>query len=243
RPQDNLNLVGVNITDSATSKAGLAAGLYSNFMNAEPSLNGLSYTRRGHEAGLAVSYPLAERLILGVTNKYYYLDTTTGAVSLAGARARGWTMDIGSVLRATESVSLAVVGQNLVDMKSWEVPPTLGLGVALSLSQALVFDFDAVIRWLEYPARATKAAAGYHVGGEYFLGQRFPLRLGYSYDYTYRTLSAATDPAVALNADSFFHAGLGYVTPQFGLEVGYRQQVSGDGRESLFSFALKLFVQ
>jgi hypothetical protein len=246
RPQDSTNAVGLSITDSATSKAGVAAGIYYDFLNADPHVRGLGFTRRGHEVGLSVSYPLADRFILGVTNKYFYVDTTGDGISLAGARSRGWTMDVGSILKLSDAVTFGVVGQNLMDMKSWEAPETLAFGLAVGASNVLVLDFDAVIRWLEYPGQSTKTIGGYHVGGEYFLAGSFPLRLGYSYDSPYRTLAAMTDPTYAGKGESFFHGGVGYVTPSFGLEFGIRQQLTGPSglsRETLMAFGLKLFVQ
>jgi hypothetical protein len=243
RAQDTTSIVGASITDSATSRVGVAAGLYYTFLNGEPKLGTVEYTRRGHEVGLAMSYPLADRLLLGVTNKYFYQDTTAGDSPLPGARNHGYTVDVGLLLRATDSICLTAVGQNLVDEKSWEAPPTLAFGLAFGAASVFMLDFDGVIRWLEYPGRATQPVGSYHVGAEYFFGGAFPLRLGYSYDLTYRTLMAMTDPAVSESGDSFFHGGVGYLTPAFGLEFGARQQLSGPDRETLLSFALKLFVQ
>ena len=243
RPQDTTNLVGVSITDSATSRAGVAAGLYYTFLNGQPSFGGVEYTRRGHEVGLAISYPLVDRLLLGVTNKYFYQDTTAGDVHLPGARNRGYTIDVGAILRATDAISVTAIGQNLVDEKSWEAPPTLAFGLAFGAASVFVLDFDGVIRWLEYPDRSTMVVGSYHLGAEYFFGGHFPLRLGYSYDFPYRALVAMTDPAVSRSGESFFHGGVGYLTPAFGIEFGARQQLSGSDRETLLSFALKFFVQ
>lgn len=239
RPQDNTTAVGAAITDSVTNKAGVAAGLYYTFLNAEPKFADVSYTRRGHEAGLALAYPLADRFILGVTNKYYYLDTRADGASFPGARTRGYTLDVGMVLRLGDAINFGVVGQNLVPMKGYEAPPTLGVGLALAAMQALVLDADVVVRWLDYPGEKMKTAVGVHAGGEYFVGNRFPLRLGYSYDLPYRSLAVRTDRS----GDSFIHAGLGYLTPQFGLEAAVRQQLSGTEKETLLGFSLKLFVQ
>jgi hypothetical protein len=239
RPADNTTVVGAAITDSVTNRAGVAAGLYYTFVNAEPKFDDISYTRRGHEAGLSLAYPLADRFILGVTNKYFYLDTVSDGGSLPGARTRGYTLDVGMLLRLSDAINFAAVGQNLVPMKCFEAPPTLGVGLALAAVSALVIDADVVVRWIDYPDQDTKTAVGVHAGGEYFVGNRFPLRLGYSYDLPYRSLAIRTDR----KGDSFFHAGLGYLTPQFGLEASVRQQLSGSEKETLLGFSLKLFVQ
>jgi hypothetical protein len=249
RPQDNTNFVGVSIADSVTSKAGLAAALYYTFMNGEPHINGTTFTRRGHNAGLTLAYPFADRLLLGLNNKYYYADTWVGPQGLAGARSNGYTLDVGALLRVTDSVNLTVVGQNLIDRSSWETPVTLAAGVGVGLSQVVVLDFDAVFRWLQFPARdeepgrKTIMRAGYHAGGEYFLAQAYPLRLGYSYDIPYHTIANMAYYGATGQGHSYVHGGLGYVTPQFGLELSVRQQVSGPERETLIAFALKLFVQ
>jgi hypothetical protein len=246
RPQDNTTAVGVAITDSVTNRAGVAAGLYYTFLNAEPkfaldsSVGSLGYTRRGHEAGLALAYPLADRFILGVTNKYVYLNSTNEAGNLPGARSHGYTLDVGAVLRLSDAINFAVVGQNVVPMKTWETPPTLGLGLALAALQALVLDVDLVVRWLDYrDDQKMRTLVNFKAGGEYFVGNKFPLRLGYSWDLPFRSLAVRTE----VKGESFFHAGLGFVSTQFGIEAGVRQQLSGSEKETLLAFALKLFVQ
>jgi hypothetical protein len=246
RPQDNTTAVGVAITDSVTNKAGVAAGLYYTFLNATPkftldeTLGSVTYTRRGHEAGLALSYPLAERFILGVTNKYIYLNSTAETGNIPGARARGYTMDVGLVLRISDAINFAAVGQNVVPMKSWETPPTLGVGLALAAMSALVIDVDLVVRWLDYrDDQKMRTVVNVKAGGEYFVGNKFPVRLGYSWDLPFRSLAVRTD----VKGESFFHAGLGFMSSQFGIEAGVRQQLSGSDKETLLAFALKLFVQ
>ncbi len=253
RPQDNTTAVGVAITDSVTNRAGVAAGLYYTFLNAEPkfstfSLDGsnISYTRRGHEAGVSLAYPLAERFILGVTNKYVYLNSTDPTGSIPGARSRGYTLDAGFVLRISDAINFGAVGQNVVPMKTFETPPTLGLGLAFAALSALTVDADVVIRWLDYrDDQKLRMVVGVKVGGEYFVGNRFPLRLGYSWDLPYRQLAVRFDQEghASSKGESFFHAGLGYITQQFGIEAAVRQQLSGSEKETLLGFALKLFVQ
>jgi hypothetical protein len=246
RPQDNATAVGVAITDSVTNKAGVAAGLYYTFLNAtpkftlDPTVGSLTYTRRGHEAGLALAYPLAERFILGLTNKYVYLNSTNEAGNLPGARSHGYTMDVGFVLRFSDAINFGAVGQNVVPAKTWETPPTLGFGLALAALQALVLDVDVVVRWLDYrDDQKMRTLVNVKAGGEYFVGNKFPVRLGYSWDVPYRSLAVRTD----VKGESFFHAGLGFMSTQFGIEAGVRQQLSGSDKETLLGFALKLFVQ
>jgi hypothetical protein len=247
RPQDNTTAVGVAITDSATNKAGVAAGLYYTFLNAEPKFtnfnldgNSIGYTRRGHEAGLSLAYPLAERFILGATQKYVYLNSTDPTGNIPGAKSRGYTMDIGLLLRISDAINFGAVGNNVVPMKTFETPPTLGMGLALAALSALTIDADVVIRWLDYrDDQKLRMVVGVKVGGEYFVGNRFPLRLGYSWDLPYRELAVRTHD----KGESFFHAGLGYMTQSFGIEAGVRQQLSGSDKETLLGFALKLFVQ
>ena len=246
RPQDNATAVGVAITDSVTNKAGVSAGLYYTFLNAEPkftldpTLGNVSYTRRGHEAGLSLAYPLAERFIMGATNKYVYLNSTDPTGNIPGARSRGYTLDVGFLLRISDAINFGVVGQNVVPMKTFETPPTLGMGLALAALNALVIDADVVLRWLDYrDDQKLRMVVGVKIGGEYFVGNKFPLRLGYSWDLPYRSLAIRSHD----KGESFFHAGLGYMSTQFGIEAGVRQQLSGSDKETLLGFALKLFVQ
>jgi hypothetical protein len=237
RPGDNSNIVGASITDSVTTR--VAAGLYYTFLNAQPGFGGVEYLRRGHEVGMAVAYPIGDVFHLGVTNKYLYVDTKADSGALPGARAHGYTLDVGGILRLGSVLNLGVVGQNLVNVHSFEAPRTLGLGLAAVLSTLFLLEFDAVIRWRGLPdlatgtALGTRARASYHVGTEYFFGGAFPLRLGYSRDYRF----------AATRDDNFFHAGIGYITTAFGAEFGIRQQLGGSGAETLLAFALKLFVQ
>lgn len=244
----NLN---VSVVDSITSK--LAAGLFYTFVYETPKLSykwaggevdNQSITRTGHVAGLSLSYPLGDRFILGATVKYMYMSTTAplpmGTVpsQLTLDSINGVTFDFGLLIRLAEKFNVGLIGYNLWDHGSRESPLSLGIGLAYLPIRGLSIDFDTVINFTGFQSYKMdpmtgkvsldgKVAARLGPGLEYIIAQKVPIRAGVVYDSglpaTYLTL------------------GLGYVSPSFGVDLGYRLKFQG-GLENLLMVGFRLFV-
>lgn len=238
RASDAGSLVNVSIVDSATKK--IAAGLYYSYVHASPSRTfydptGLRFsgvfdleeTIQAHEVGLSLSYPLANLIHLGVTNKYINVkveqpEDTPEVVQDDGDA--GYTMDIGLIVTPLPGLNLGVVYSNAIPVEHPYYTRQLGMGLAYSMGTSFLAEFDAVLDF----DRSEDVKASYHGGAELFLGSSFALRGGVMHD-TYRKATFAT-------------GGLGLVTRKLALDFGLRQMVDG-GAETLLAFSVRLFLQ
>jgi len=93
----------------------------------------------------------------------------------------------------------------------------------VSLGGLAVVDADAILDLTTYDKVVTR----YAIGGEYFVANRYPLRLGYSID--------------PRESDQFVSGGVGYVDQRFATEVSLRQQIAG-GSDTTVALSLKFFV-
>jgi hypothetical protein len=242
----------VSVVDSITAR--LAAGLFYSFIYESPKLgfrwaggqvNSTSLTRTGHVAGLSLSYPLGDRFILGATVKYLHLDTTAplpmGTVppQITFDTVNGVTFDVGLLVRITDHFNLGVVGYNLWDHGSRESPLSLGLGLSYAPVRGLSINFDADINFTGYQSyRIVDASTGkvsldsrvtarLGPGLEYLIVGKVPIRGGVVYD--------SGLPA------TFITLGVGYLSPAFGIDLGYRLKVQG-GLENFLMLGLRVFV-
>ncbi len=249
RVEDLGHHTSVAIVDSITTRVG--ASLYYNFAYSSPKFGFVwpggfvkdgAATRIVHVAGLALSVPIGEKVILGATTKYVYSTFTAPlpmgsmptAVSFGGVN--GVTWDASMLLRLGK-FNLTTIGYNLWDHGSRETPLGLGMAVAVIPVPELTLNFDSVVNFTGYqslrydkdnnPVYDTRITARIGAGLEYTIKQKVPIRLGYTYD--------SGRPA------SFVSVGLGYVSNLFGIDVGYRSQVQG-GRENFIMTGLRIFV-
>jgi hypothetical protein len=143
------------------------------------------------------------------------------------SNASGTAFDLGATLRLTDMINLGISGQNLWESSSTpEFPRALGGGIYAHLASALALSFDA--RWR---LDGTDRSARFGGGGELFLtgnhGQSgFPIRAGALHDN-------------GLGA-TYFSAGLGYASINWGIDVAGRREVKG-GDETLIIASMRFF--
>lgn len=243
--------VNVSVVDSITSR--VAAGLFYSYIYATPRLgfnwaggqvDSAQITRTGHAAGLSLSIPLGDSFILGATAKYLHFDTTAPLPSgtmpshLTLDTVNGVTFDVGMLVRLGKMFRVAAVGYNLWDHGSRESPLSLGLGVGFSPIESLTINFDSVINFTGYQNYKVDMATGkvsldsrvtarLGPGIEWLIAGKVPIRVGVVYD--------SGLPATYLSL------GLGYVSPSFAIDLGYRTKVQG-GIENFLMLGLRLFV-
>lgn len=239
RGSDGASQLSASVVDSATSRK-IAAGLFYNYSHASPNYTiggadgpiGVEQTTNTHEIGAALSMPLGQYFVIGVSGRYinHGASLNEGApegISLPDIST--FTMDVGGVIRLGSSFNIAVVGYNLIpvdDTFSALFPQSLGLGVSYALGTMFLAEFDTV---LDFTSDKSKdVTASFHGGLEVFFGKRYVVRGGAMHsqfrDATYVT------------------TGLGLVTKRLGIDASLRQMVDG-GNETLLAFALKLFIQ
>ncbi len=92
----------------------------------------------GHEAGLALSVPIANRMTFGGTVKYFRLS---GIDAFDGATG-GVTFDVGTTITVLPKLSVAVGRHNLRDLHNSNATQGVGYGIALIPIQDLVIVAD-----------------------------------------------------------------------------------------------------
>jgi hypothetical protein len=244
--------VHVSVVDSITSR--VAASLFYTFIYTEPQLTlhwagGLlknaTETRTGHAAGLSLSMALGDHFMLGLTTKYLHFDTTvplpagTQPNQLTLDTVNGVTFDVGLIVRVGDKFNIAAIGYNLWDHGSRESPLSLGIGLAYVPLPVLSINFDTVVNFTGYqelhvnpkdPSKVTldsRVTTRLGPGLQWVISNKVPVRAGYIYDYG---LSA-----------HYLTMGLGYLSQQFGIDLGYRVKVAG-GLENFLMLGVRLFV-
>jgi hypothetical protein len=239
RGSDGASQLSASVVDSATSRK-IAAGLFYNFSHASPEYTlggpngpiGLEQTTNTHEIGAALSMPLGQYLVIGVSGRYINHGASLNDGAPEGIELPDistFTMDVGGVIRLGSSFNIAVVGYNLIpvdDTFSALFPQSLGLGVSYTLGTMFLAEFDTVF---DFTSDKTKdVTASFHGGLEVFLGKRYVMRGGAMHSQ-YRDAT-------------YVSAGMGLVTKRLGIDASLRQMVDG-GTETMLAFALRLFVQ
>jgi hypothetical protein len=206
-----------------TSGFGIGGGLYYNYRATEP---GGGVTGHAHEAGLALSVPIADRMTFGGTVKYFRLS---GIDALDGGTG-GVTFDIGTTITLLPKLSIAVVGTNLRDLHNSIATQGVGYGVALIPIQDLVIAVDGFTSFTPDNLTGYKGTS-VMVGGDLTLGGKVDVRLGGGYD--------------AATRNGFGSAGLSAVSEVGAIDAGISQDIfvhPGGRRATVVAVSLRLFI-
>jgi hypothetical protein len=225
----NLHTAGGAIVDSVTSST-IGAGLSLNYLRA----NERHLDHESWDARLALSGNIKDTFFIGVTGRYLRVanDLESGdrgpngrpALPSSGSQEMdGITFDAGAGLRFANVVSIGVAGYNLSNTGSAYAPLGLGSGVGLTLFEMLLIEVDAVVDFTSHDEIGTEIRSG----AEVFLGGRVPVRVGYIYDIYYNINTIA--------------AGIGYVDPAFGIDIGFQKDITDGGRFAL-ALGLRIFI-
>ena len=175
---------------------------------------------KGHRIEIATATKLGEQLGLGVTTRYLHYDMKGGPEGAEGFKTL--TFDVGLAWRVLEGLSIGAVGYNLTNSKRPEIPIAVGGGIGYEIAG---FSIEGDVRYT-FPTDATRLsfAAGY------VIADMVPLRVGTWYDFANKAWAVS--------------GGLGFTYERFGVDVGYRQLVSGepnfeDGDERILGVALR----
>lgn len=227
--RENMHMGGVAIVDSVTLP-NIGAGVSFNY-------SGCDSNRTEHDAfdgRLSLAGAIGKVLFLGVTGRYLRLEQNrsssnwgpSGKPSLPGSGSRqvdGFTVDAAAGLRLAEILTIGVVGYNLTNTESLFAPIMLGSGASLNLMKILSVEADVLVDFTSHETTAINLRAG----GELLLGEIFFIRGGYQYDFFYERNVVA--------------AGAGYLHTNFGIDLGFSQEIVDDGRTTV-GIAFKYFV-
>jgi hypothetical protein len=206
-----------------TSGFGIGGGLYYNYRVAEP---GGGLTGHGHEVGLALSIPIANRVTFGGSVKYFRLSGIEAPDDATG----GVTFDVGATVTLLPQVSIAVVGNNLRDLHNSNATQGVGYGVALIPTQDVVIAADGFTSFTPDNLTGYKGTSAM-VGGDLTLAGKFDLRLGGGY--------------YAPTRNGFVSAGVSVVSEVGAIDAGIAQDVfvhAGGQRATVVALSLRLFI-
>jgi hypothetical protein len=217
--------LNVAVADS-TSEFKLGGGLY--YAHRGASAAGLP-SLAAHEAGLALSFPLADRVFIGGTVKYFRVSN--GAEPDGTTDHNGFTADVGLAFKTGTGVTLGVVGYNLRDLSTTQAPVALGYGIALTPGDNLTAVVDVLHDFTTSdPTRGVRTSVG--GGAELLLKDRVALRAGGGHDGGARGPSAG-----------YLSAGIAAISELGALDASVRQDVTGDHKITTVVLGLRIFVQ
>lgn len=209
----------LSVVDS-TSPFNVAAGVYYTYVDATPSADA---RRTGHEGGLALSVPFGDKVYLGAMGKYLRLNEPAAP---GQALVSGITVDVGAIARPLAWVTVAAAGYNLRELATDATPLAAGFGVALTPIQDLLVTFDGLLI-LPSDSGKRERSLGLMGGVEYLSGKAIALRAG--------------GGQATITGNAFASVGLSALSEVGAVDVGARQDLSGDNRGTWFGVSLRFF--
>lgn len=226
-PETGRQVYGGTIIDSVTSRLAGGFSLVGGFLDPK------GVDRSFLDIRLDLAFPITDRFIIGLGGRYLKLAQSgvgpfgtspfsgglldSGSTSLPPGRnamVNTVTFDAGIVVRPTDSIFIAAVGQNLTYPRNAILPTTVGGGIGYG-SDTFSIEADGIAdlnSWLKPTARMG-------VGAEYVVASVVPIRAGYRFD------QGANLHTVSL--------GTGYVGPVFSIEGTVKRTISNPGATTL----------
>ncbi len=167
----------------------------------------------GYDGRIALAVPFGDHFAIGVTGRYISF-WREGADENADPYAEHITFDASIRVSPVEGLHFAALGYNLIDVGSSLAPMQVGGSVSYTIDGALTLAFDGLadLGTFDYEDGTIRPEGLFGGGVEYFTGE-VPIRAGYMYD-TGRDLHYVT-------------AGAGWMNEQLGIDIAWRQQVTG----------------
>ncbi|AUX49178.1 hypothetical protein SOCE26_107230 [Sorangium cellulosum] len=223
-PEAGRHTYGGVVVDSVTGRLAGALSFVGGFVDGD---GGIDRSFLDVRAGLA--YPITERLFVGLAGRYAKISqegtlrqgglgdslVSKGLVDVEDKNGRHSlvneiTFDASLTAKPTDTLYIAVVGQNLTFPNHGLLPTTLGGGVGVG-TEDFSIEVDGLADLHSYSDTTFRIMAG----GEYLAADHFPLRAGYRYD------QGAEQHALSI--------GVGYVGTQFSIEASVRRALASDG--------------
>jgi len=218
--------IGGAIVDSANGRFG--GGLGGNFGTLDPD----GIHRTWTDFRVALSYQLGDHIAFGLAGRYLGVDQDTsvgpfGASLISSGTptkplGQYLTFDAGLTVTPVQGLHIGVVGHNLTDPDVSLAPTTVVGGIGYD-SHVFAIEADLLGDFTTWQKDEIRASAG----GELFLGEHVPVRLGYRYDGGTNTHALS--------------AGLGYIGQQWSAEYSARRDIVGDHPATMMSLSIRYF--
>ena len=203
----------------STSAFNVGGALYYGYHHDSPTD---STSQSGHLFGASLSFPILDKVFLGGSANYLRFTDTTSTTNT------GFTFDAGMTVRPVSMLSAGAVATNLFDKSLPGAPRTFGGGVALLPLPTLILFFDTV--WQKvYGDSSRDQVTSYMGGGEFSFASSAAFRLGGGRD--------------GLSKNGYVAGGISLLSGDIGaLDVGLRQDVSGNTKATIVGVSARLFV-
>jgi hypothetical protein len=225
-PESRRQSYGGAVADSSTNR--IAGGFGGTWSSMDPD----GIKRTWTDLHLGVAYPLGDKFSLGATGRYLRVGQLVArgpfGASLpsdgtpADPMYNNFTFDLGATVIPTQQLRIGVVGHNLTNPHNGLAPTLLAGGVGFT-SDIFSVEGDALVDFTTF----SRARGRFMLGGEAFLANHFPLRLGYRYDDGQRTHAIT--------------AGFGYIDKKWSFEIGGRRDVAADKPATMIVAGLRYF--
>ncbi|HJL17200.1 MAG TPA: hypothetical protein RMH99_16150 [Sandaracinaceae bacterium LLY-WYZ-13_1] len=166
----------------------------------------------GYDGRVALGLPLGDHFALGLTGRY--MSFWREGQDDADPYAEHVTFDAAIRVTPVEGLHFAALGYNLIDVGSPLAPLQVGGSASYTIDGTFTLAFDGLADLSTFENEDGGLRPEALIGGsaEYFTGE-VPIRAGYMYD-TGRDIHYVT-------------AGAGWMNEQLGIDIAWRQQVTG----------------
>lgn len=167
----------------------------------------------GYDGRIALGVPLGDHFAIGVSGRY--MSFWREGQNDADPYAEHVTFDAAIRLSPLPGLHIAALGYNLIDVGSPLAPLQAGGSVSYTIDGMFTLAFDGLADFttFQHEDGSVRPEGLFGAAAEYFTGE-VPIRAGYIYD-SGRDLHYVT-------------AGVGWMNENVGVDIAYRQQVTGD---------------
>lgn len=221
-PQNTNFTFGGSILDSFSSP--VAIGVQYRYL-----LGNGQYGHAGMDGRAGLAYAFSEAFSIGAAGRYTSF-TREGQQEgdTRGPFVEGVNVDVSMRLTPLPGLHIAAIGQNLIDHGTPYVARLVGGSLSYTFENVLTLAIDGFADLSTFRDAANNIRPEMLLGGaaEVFTGE-VPIRAGYFYD-SGRGIHYVT-------------AGVGYVRPEFGIDLAWRQQIVGDD-DTWLTLSFRYFV-
>lgn len=220
-PQESRFNVGASLIDSYSGPVN--AGVNFRYVHG----NGYS-GHGGYDGRVALGLPLGEHFAIGLTGRY--MSFWREGQEEADPFAEHVTFDAAIRVTPIEGLHIAALGYNLIDVGSPLAPLQAGGSISYTIDGAFTLAFDGLADFTTFQNEDGSMRPEAMLGGaaEYFTGE-VPIRAGYIYD-SGRGLHYVT-------------AGVGWMNREMGIDIAWRQQVTGPTLSTWLVGSYRYFIQ
>lgn len=221
-PQHTNFTFGAGIVDGFSSP--VALGVQYRYV-----LGNGQYGHSGMDGRVGLAYAFSEAFSIGVSGRYHSFQREGQQEGdTRGPYAEGVNVDASLRLTPVPGLHIAAIGQNLIDYGTPYVARLVGGSISYTIENVLTLAVDgfadlSTFREVNGDMRPELLLGG---AAEVFTGE-VPIRAGYFYD--------------SGRGIHYVSAGVGYVRPEFGIDLAWRQQVVGED-DTWVTLSFRYFV-